>query len=480
MPRHRANPTPPPDPTPDRRRRPRALPWRLALTLLLALAAGACTSGGGSDTGSSTDKGSTAATMPAGPACIKPDNAGGCLPIAPAGNRVDLVRPTFSNPTSITNPLHPSSGIAQVIYGGQVDGKPFRTEFSRLPDLKTITWNGQPTKTLTMQYLAYLDGRIQEVALDWFAQADDGGVWYFGEDVFNYDNGVVADTEGTWLAGKEGPAAMIMPAAPEVGATYRPENAPEVVFEEVTVKAVGQTVPGPTGPIKGAMVVSQLHTDGRFVDKVFAPGYGEFSTSEPNGDVEAATLAVPTDARPGPMPSRLAGLSAAVARTFDVLSRNDWAGASAAGEALAAAWEAYRSGQVPELLARQMGRDLDTLAKAIAARQPAPAHQAVLRVAQNDLDFQLRHRPVVEVDRDRLELWARQLLVDVADRDPGAVAGDVATLGGIADRVRHTLDRATAARLDAQLEAVEGAAKRSDLAAAGTATRRLQATLAAI
>jgi hypothetical protein len=53
-----------------------------------------------------------------------------------------------------------------------------------------------------------LDGRNEEVALDFYAQADDGSVWYFGEDVYNYRDGVVVSTDGTWLAGKEGPAAM--------------------------------------------------------------------------------------------------------------------------------------------------------------------------------------------------------------------------------------------------------------------------------
>jgi hypothetical protein len=76
------------------------------------------------------------------------------------------------------------------------------------------------------QYVAYLGGRILEVALDWYAQADDGSVWYFGEDVFNYLDGMVADTHGTWLACKDGPPGMIMPAIPSPGQVYRPENIP--------------------------------------------------------------------------------------------------------------------------------------------------------------------------------------------------------------------------------------------------------------
>jgi len=75
-----------------------------------------------------------------------------------------------------------------------------------LPDTRVIEWiPGQFVRVLVSEYVAYLDGRIEEVALDFYAQADDGSVWYFGEDVFNYEGGAVADLSGTWLAGKEGP-----------------------------------------------------------------------------------------------------------------------------------------------------------------------------------------------------------------------------------------------------------------------------------
>jgi hypothetical protein len=445
----------------------------LTIGLAVAVVTGACSA-------PPSSKRPTPATMAAGPSCIRPDNGSGCLRVAPADKRVDLTKPSFSHPTPITNPLHPSSKIAQVIYGGQVDGKPFRTEFTLLPDIKTISWNGQQIKAATMQYLAYSDGRIQEIAYDWFAQADDGAVWYLGEDVSDYKNGVAYTHEGTWQAGKEGPGAMIMPASPKVGDVYRTENAPGIVFEEITVKAVGQTVPGPSGSVGGALIVSELHTDGTREDKIFAPGYGEFSTGNPDGDLEAVSLAVPTNARPGPPPAQLTTLSAAVRTTFGAVGRNDWAGALAAGKTLKTAWDAYRSGAVPEMLEKQMSRDIDALAGAVAARKPAEAHQAALRVAQNDLDLQLRHQPVVKVDLDRMELWARQLLVDATANDRGAVAGDVTTLELIWPRVRHTVDPATAARLDSQLPDLRAAANSKDVAAAASAIPALLATLATV
>ena len=52
--------------------------------------------------------------------CIKVVDESGkttdeCLPIAPDSARVDLATPTFSKPTSITNPLHPTSAVTQAI-----------------------------------------------------------------------------------------------------------------------------------------------------------------------------------------------------------------------------------------------------------------------------------------------------------------------------------------------------------------------------
>ena len=185
-----------------------------------------------------------------------------CLPLAPDSERVDLGTPSFSKPTPITNPLHPTSAVTQAIYGGQVEGKPFRTEVTLLPETKATPWGGKTVDTAIAQYVAYLDGRIHEVAIDRFAQADDGSVWYFGEDVFNFEDGRVADTKGTWLASDKTPAAMIMPAKPAVGNVYHPENAPGVVFEQVRVEKVDQTIPGPSGDISGAMEVTELHMDG--------------------------------------------------------------------------------------------------------------------------------------------------------------------------------------------------------------------------
>jgi hypothetical protein len=134
------------------------------------------------------------------------------LPLAPESKRLDITAPKFSKPTEITNPLFPVSRLRSVIFNGKVDGKPFRTETTLLPETRTIEWSpSQRVEARVSQYHAYLDGRIEEVALDYYAQADDGSVWYLGEDVYDYDRGGLVDsTLGSWLAGREGPPEMII------------------------------------------------------------------------------------------------------------------------------------------------------------------------------------------------------------------------------------------------------------------------------
>ncbi len=403
------------------------------------------------------------------------------LPLAPETERVDVAAPAFSDPTNVTNPLFPISELHSAVLSGIVEGKPFHTETTLLPDTRIIEWApGQVAETLVSQYVAYLDGRIEEVALDYYAQADDGSVWYFGEDVYNYsEDGTIADTDGTWLAGKEGPPAMIMPADPQIGDVHRPENIPGLVFEEVTVKTVDATVDGPTGPVEGAIVGEELHQDGSHSGKTFAPGYGEFFSAH-EGDVEAMALAVPTDALGGASPAELEALSTGADEVLDAIQFEDWRAAAAGAESLNTTWQAYRSGQVPPRIAAEMGRALAGLGRAVGSRDGQAAATAAIDVAQSTLDLQLRHRPPAEIDRARFELWVHQLIVDARAEDAAGARGDLATLEWIRDRFAGRLDAVDLTRVDARLVRLRTAVSDEDLRGAAARAERLLVILAAI
>jgi hypothetical protein len=452
----------------------------LLAVMLAVLVTSGCTGHSGSPAASSAP--TSAGTAPAGPKTIPQPPLSKLSKLtrrrlAPDSERIDLVMPSFSNPTKVTNALFPISTLNAVILG-EVDGAPLKIETTLLPQTKTVQWNGQRIQALQSQFCAYLKGRITEVAVDLYAQADDGAVWYLGEDVVDYERGVAATTEGTWRVGLDGPAAMIMPAHPKVGDVYRTENIPGVAFEQVTVERVGVTVTGPGGPIPGAMVGRELHQDEAALEpKTFAPGHGEWFSGGGH-DFEANALAVPADALPAPVPAELTTLSSDADHLLDTARSKDWTAASATINRMTSTWTTLRAGGVPERLGAQMSRALHALAPAVGARNRQAAQQAALQVADASLDLQLRYRPAVQINLARLRLWARRLLVDAAANNAAAVHGDVTTLAWIRDRI--SLDRADGNDLDDQLRLLSSVADAHEFQVAMVQAKRLRETLAGL
>jgi hypothetical protein len=69
---------------------------------------------------------------------------------------------------------------------------------------------------------------LSEDTLDWYAQDDDGNVWYMGEDTAEYcdrnDPNKVCSTEGSWTAGVDGAEpGFVMLADPTPGTSYSQE-----------------------------------------------------------------------------------------------------------------------------------------------------------------------------------------------------------------------------------------------------------------
>jgi hypothetical protein len=356
-----------------------------------------------------------------------------------SGNAVDTERPTFSNPTQVTNPLFPTSETAQVIQLGTEGGTALRVEVTLLPSTRTIEWDGDQVEVVEALYVAYGDGRLLEVTLDFFAQADDGSVWYFGEEVDNYEGGAVSDHGGAWLAGRDGPPGMIMPADPQVGDVFRPENIPGLVFEEDIVKSTGETVDGPRGPVEGAIRVEEHLMEGTSEQKIWAPGYGEFQI-EAGDEMVKVAVAVPIDASSEPMPEALVTLLDQARALFDAATHEDHDTISEARGAIEAAWSELEDVDLPSLLAEQLAAAVE----ATATEDAGEARQAAVDVFGAALDVELLYEEVPTVDRGRLEWWARQLIVHAAAADETGVANDVAILQAIRRRLPSDLGAAEA------------------------------------
>jgi hypothetical protein len=393
------------------------------------------------------------------------------LPLAPDSERVDLETPGFSNPTKIDNRLFPISNLHSAVLLGNNEGQPIRIETTLMHEPKVIEVDGQTIETLESQFVAYQDGRIHEVATDWYAQGDDGAVYYLGEDVFNYEDGVVADTDGTWIAGDNAPIAMIMPADPQPGDVFRPENIAGELMEEVTIEQIDVTVDGPYGPIDGAIVGEENHTlEGVYENKWFAPGYGEFFSGV--GDsLEGLAIGIPTGALDGPVPAELTALSDEAVAVFDAAADDDWQSARRGLDRAQAAWSAHvHNTDVPHMLGVQMDRALrdlagDAMVPAVNDRNAEGARNAALDVAMASIDLQIPYRTQEETDRARFQVWARQLVADSQriETVPGFTAGDVTTLEWVWQRNAHTVDNRTADGIESLLADLRAAADEEDV-----------------
>jgi hypothetical protein len=402
------------------------------------------------------------------------DEGCGDLPVAPDSVRVDLIDPTFSAPTDISNPLFPVGELERAHFNGSIDGESFRSETTRMPGTRTIVVDGQEIELVISQYVAWLDRRIDEVAIDLYAEDDDGNVYYFGEDVFNYEDGVIVDTEGTWLAGVDGPPAMIMPADPQVGNVWRPENACPIVFEEVTALQTGVVVDGPHGPVAGALIVRELHMDGTTEDKTFAPGYGEFSTGS-GVDLEAMALAVPVDALPGEAPEELDDLSDAAEEIFQLAQNGRWRRVTNLFEEMVEDWEEYRATGVPPRIAGEMDAAMDALEEAIGARDKAETRQASVDAGFACTDFELQYEDREENDRDLIELWTRQLRIDHQAHDRPGVLSDLESIRVIRERFGDD----ASGPIDSRLASLRSAALAGDDAGIEQAASRLASAVVA-
>jgi hypothetical protein len=182
--------------------------------------------------------------------------------------------PVFANSTAITNPYFPLAGLNQGILEGTEDGESVRVELTRKPGTKSFTVNGQTVTALILEEREFTDGELVEVSLNYFGQASDGTVYYFGEDVDDYEDGQIVGHDGAWLFGVHTQQlGVIMPGNPKIGDTFKPESVPGITEEDAEVVSLSETVTVPAGTFTNCLKVKETH-DGQIEYKYYAPGVG--------------------------------------------------------------------------------------------------------------------------------------------------------------------------------------------------------------
>ena len=196
----------------------------------------------------------------------------------------------FSHPTDVTNSYLPYGHFRQDILTGTEGGKQARVVRTRMPGTKTFMIEGKPVSAIIVADSGWLGGELEEVALDYYAQSDHGDVYYFGEDVNNYENGKVVNHEGSWLYGVHTRTLGIMfPATPKLGLRYRPEDVPKITQEDDEVMSLTETVTVPAGTYHKCVRVKEVLSDGAVEFKQYCPNVGIAQEGSTDGKTDLAS-----------------------------------------------------------------------------------------------------------------------------------------------------------------------------------------------
>lgn len=172
----------------------------------------------------------------------------------------------------ITNPYLPYAvGQQTVLEGpdGSRHGKVQITVLDETEDVAGVT-------TRVVEEREWIDDALVEVSRNFVAQAPDGSVCYYGEEVDDYRNGQVVGHGGAWRAGENGhQPGILMPATPAVGSSYRQEIAEGIAEDAAIVTAIGEPFTVPAGTYDDTLAADDVDPLSGGIDpKRYARGIG--------------------------------------------------------------------------------------------------------------------------------------------------------------------------------------------------------------
>lgn len=121
------------------------------------------------------------------------------------------------------------------IYEGVADGEQRREEVRTLPEQREI----DGVLCTAVEQRVFVEGELEEVTTEWYAEDADGNVWKFGEVSFEAIDGVIQpDAADSWISGDGDARAWIAftshPAPGQTLVGYTPEGSETFVVNSIT------------------------------------------------------------------------------------------------------------------------------------------------------------------------------------------------------------------------------------------------------
>ena len=190
----------------------------------------------------------------------------------------------FHHPTVINNPYYPLAAGATWKWKGQFRQEPYTQADVVLNRTRRI--DGVVTRPVLD--LDYVKGQVISGSFDYYAQDDQGNVWYLGEDTFHDVGGKVTDHADSWIAGEEGALpGIFMPARPRLGQRkFQQEYAPDIAADVEHVSSVSKRVCEPLRCYDHVVEADETSVlnPGTLAAKYYAPGVGLIGEDTVSGD----------------------------------------------------------------------------------------------------------------------------------------------------------------------------------------------------
>ena len=191
-----------------------------------------------------------AALLATGASCS--DEAGGAVADLPQGDEpVELDPADFT--TDIDNPYWPMEVGTRWSYR-EVDEEGVERRVVVVVTSKTKKLANGITARVVRDTVTE-DGDLVEDTFDWYAQDDQGAIWYLGEDTAEFEDGELVSREGSFEAGVDGALpGIIMPANPEPGMRYRQEYYEGEAEDNGAVLGIKEMAEVPYGQFDGVLL----------------------------------------------------------------------------------------------------------------------------------------------------------------------------------------------------------------------------------
>lgn len=224
-----------------------------------------------------------------------PTTASSPQPTVDFANSLEDFDPSnFTHPTDVNNKFFPLKPGTQFVFDGFTQEANRSVPHKIVYTITDLTKQVAGIRTVVVWILDYNDGNLVEAEIAFYAQDDDGNVWYLGEYPEVYENGQLVETPA-WIPGFKGArAGIVMRSEPQPGApSYSQGWGPAVGWaDRGQVVDAGQQTCVPEACYDDTLVTeefSQSEPDA-FQVKYYAPQVGNIKVGWRGADASKETL----------------------------------------------------------------------------------------------------------------------------------------------------------------------------------------------